>query len=137
MCACAKIVFSEPHLIFETSTVRHLLFVHRRQEANGMKRASKQKSSFSLNNNESKSKKSSQQQIARESDFCLCHFDLPVNYRIYYIHHVFLVYMANIQPLPLDISPQLRLGPISLGSGCIFAIYTLKPWYIYYIYIYV
>ena len=39
------------------------------------------------------------------------------------MYHVFLGYMANIQPSPLDISPRLRFGLISLGSGCIFAIY--------------
>ena len=82
MCACAQIVFSKPHLIFETLTVRRLLFVRRRQEANCMKRAPKQRPSFSLNNDESKSRKSGQQQITRESDFRFCHFDLPVNYRI-------------------------------------------------------
>ena len=100
-----------------------------------MKRAPKQKPSFSLNNDESKSRKSGQQLITWESDFRLCHFDLSANYRIYYIHNVFSVYMANIQPSPLDISPRLRLGLIYLGLGCILAIYTLKPWYIYYIYI--
>ena len=37
----------------------------------------------------------------------------------------------------LDISSRLRLGLVSRGSGCIFAIYTSKPWYILHIYIYI
>ena len=52
----------------------------------------------------------------------------PVLYLIYiyiyiYIYHGFEVYMANIRPLHLNISPRFRLGLISQGSGLIFAIY--------------